>query len=225
MDMFLKKITGHSSFSDFQALRLQMCRFGDKRKILWLAVLLSLGCFLFYPQAVRAEAIKAEATGSVSAAPEGLTIVSRYARISYPSRSVLKRFNKELYVGGRLLSMVKRKPVKNIEEEVAAKIDAIVERAMAALDMYPPDLQFSITILPEVSHVKAVFRKIYNVDVDYIAFYSPHLNHAFYSAKNGRLRVVCHEIGHVVVENYFQVSPPQKIHEVMAQYVEKHIND
>ncbi len=154
-----------------------------------------------------------------------MTIVSRYAKITYLNRAVLKRFNKELYVSGRLLSMVKRTPVKNIEEEVAAKIDAIVERAMAALDMYPNDLQFSITILPEPSHVKDVFRKIYNVDVDYIAFYSPHLNHAFYSANNARLRVVCHEIGHVVVENYFKVSPPQKIHEVMAQYVEKHIND
>jgi hypothetical protein len=27
------------------------------------------------------------------------------------------------------------------------------------------------------------------------------------------------------VENYFKISPPQRIHEVMAQYVEKHIND
>ncbi len=178
--------------------------------------LLLLGCcIVFFGKGGQAEDV----------APQELSIVSRYAKISYPNRSVLKRFNKELYVSGRLLSMIKRTPVKNIEEEVTAKIDAIVERAMAALDMYPQDLQFSITILPDTSYVKNVFRKIYNVDVDYIAFYSPHLNHAFYSANNARLRVVCHEIGHVVVENYFKVSPPQRIHEVMAQYVEKHIND
>jgi len=37
--------------------------------------------------------------------------------------------------------------------------------------------------------------------------------------------VLAHEIGHVVVENYFTISPPQRIHEVLAQFAERHVTD
>lgn len=158
---------------------------------------------------------------------QGLAIEleSRYAVIHCEDPAALRRFNNELYLGGELRALARRQGSDSVEQEVVAKINVIVEKAMAVLDMYPAPLTFSIVILPDPKAVKKVFKEIYNVDVDYIAFYSPHLNRVFYSASNGRLRVVCHEIGHVVAENYFKVSPPQRIHEVLAQYVEKHIND
>ncbi|MDA3787861.1 MAG: hypothetical protein PF503_05150 [Desulfobacula sp.] len=155
---------------------------------------------------------------------QAFELKSRYATITYSDHGDLRRFNKELYMG-RLKSMVKRQGADTIEEEVVAKINVIVEKTMVVLDMYPPSLNFSIVIHPNVKAVKKDFRRLYNVDVDYIAFYSPHKNRVFYSADNGRLRVVVHEIGHVVAENYFKISPPQRIHEVLAQYAEKHIND
>lgn len=150
---------------------------------------------------------------------------SRYAVISYNHVDDLRQFNDELYVGGRLRSQMRQYKADTVEEELVAKINVITEKAMRVLDMYPKPLNFSIMILPDVDAVAKAFKEIYNVEVDYIAFYSPRLNRVFYSADNGRLRVTCHEIGHVVAENYFKVSPPQRIHEVMAQYVEKHIND
>jgi len=155
----------------------------------------------------------------------GYELKSRYAVISYENPKDLKKFNKELYVGGRLRSKVNRYKADTIEEEVIAKINVITEKAMQALDMHPRPLNYSIHILPNTRAVAKAFKEVYNVDVDYIAFFSPRLNRIFYSANNGRLRVTCHEIGHVIVENYFKISPPQRIHEVMAQYVEKHIND
>ncbi len=149
---------------------------------------------------------------------------SRYATITYNDHKVLKKFNNELYMG-RLKSMVKKQGADTIEEEVVAKINVIVEKAMVVLDMYPTGLNFSIVIQPDEESVQNDFQRLYNIDVSYIAFFSPHKNKIFYSANNGRLRVVVHEIGHVVAESYFKVSPPQKIHEVLAQYAEKHIND
>ncbi len=149
---------------------------------------------------------------------------SRYATITYYDHDDLREFNNELYMG-RLKSMVKRQGADTIEEEVVAKINVIVEKTMVVLDMYPSQLKFSIVIQPDVKAVQRDFQRLYNIDVSYIAFYSPHKNRIFYSADNGRLRVVVHEIGHVVAETYFKISPPQKIHEVLAQYAEKHIND
>lgn len=149
-------------------------------------------------------------------------ISSRYAKIIYYEIDHLREFNDELYMG-RLRANVKSSDT--LEEEVVAKLDFIVEKVMSVLDMFPKDLSFSIIIHRDEEGVKADFRNIYKVDVDYIAFYSPSRNTVFYSADNGNLRVVAHEIGHVVAENYFTISPPQRIHEVMAQYAEQHITD
>ncbi|MCP4723074.1 MAG: hypothetical protein GY860_26780 [Desulfobacteraceae bacterium] len=176
-------------------------------RFLYIPLLAAMGVFLF---AFECPAFELE---------------SRYATITYYDQEDLRKFNKKLYMGGRLRSMVKKQGADTIEEEVVAKINVIVEKAMVVLDMYPASLNFSIVIQPDVKAVQKDFRRLYNIDVGYIAFYSPHKNRVFYSANNGRLRVVTHEIGHVVVENYFKISPPQRIHEVLAQYAEKHIND
>ena len=37
--------------------------------------------------------------------------------------------------------------------------------------------------------------------------------------------VLAHELAHVVVDLYFGVPPPQKIHELLAQFVETHLKD
>jgi len=141
---------------------------------------------------------------------------SRYATITYFDRDDLRKFNNELYMG-RLKSQMGKVRGDTIEDEVIAKINFIVEKVMAVLDMFPPQLMFSIVIHPGEKGVQKDFRRIYNINVDYIAFYSPSKNRVFYSADNAYLRVVAHEIGHVVAENYFTISPPQRIHEVMAQ--------
>mgnify|MGYP002631581731 CR=1 FL=1 len=151
-------------------------------------------------------------------------IESRYTTITYFDNRDLRKFNKKLYLG-RLQSRIKGGYSDTIENEVIAKIDFIVEKVRAVLDMFPPNLKFSIVIHSNEREVQQDFRKLYKIDVGYIAFYSPSANKVFYSANNAVLGVVAHEIGHVVAENYFTVSPPQRIHEVLAQFAEAHVTD
>jgi len=151
-------------------------------------------------------------------------IISEYAIIEYDSEKALKTFNRELYMG-RFKYDIRQKGNDTIEDEVKNKVDFIVEKVMRVLNMYLPELKFKIRIHPSKRGVKEDFKRIYNMKVNYIAFYSPSENTIFYSANNAELKVVTHEIGHVVAENYFEVSPPQNIHEVIAQYAEKHITD
>ncbi|MBT3386829.1 MAG: hypothetical protein HOG03_19000 [Desulfobacula sp.] len=142
--------------------------------------------------------------------------------ITYFDKNTLRTFNKKLNMG-RLKSKIKGGD--SIESEVAAKLEFIAAKARRVLDMFPPKFKFSVVILPGVKDVQKEFIKIYNVKVGYIAFYSPSRNRVFFSANNAVLRVVAHEIGHAVAENYFVVSPPQRIHEVLAQFAEAHISD
>lgn len=161
---------------------------------------------------------------SPSWAANPIVLESKYAKIIYFDNDDLREFNDELYMG-RLRRKMPQDGIDTMEDEVKAKIDIIVEKVMKVLDMYPEPLIFSMEIHPTEEEVHKVFRRLYRISVDYIAFYSPGQNRIFYSAENANLRVVAHEIGHVVVEHYFQVSPPQRVHEVLAQFAEKHITD
>lgn len=151
-------------------------------------------------------------------------IETKYAIITYRDQQDLRRFNDELDIG-RYSSQIKAGLGDTIESEFTSKIDFIVEKVMAVLDMFPAHLKFSIVIRPTEKEVQKDFRDIYHVDVTYIAFYSPDQNKVFYSVNNANIKVVAHEIGHVIVENYFNISPPQRIHEVLAQFAAKHMMD
>jgi hypothetical protein len=154
----------------------------------------------------------------------GHEIKTRYATITYDNIDVLRKFNRELYMGKLKYSLPSGES-DTIEGEVKEKIDLIIEKVQTVLDMFPKKIDFSIVIHLSTEGVQKDFKRIYNKEVDYIAFFSPGENTVFYSADNGTLRVVTHEIGHVVAEHYFTVSPPPKIHEVLAQYAETHITD
>ncbi len=157
-------------------------------------------------------------------AADALVLKSRYATITYSDYNDLKEFNYELYMG-RLRPQIKKTGADTIAEEVVAKINFIVEKVMIVLDMFPPRLRFSIVICPNAKQVQKHFHKIYDIDVDYMAFFSPSRNTVFYSADNANIRVVAHEIGHVVVAHYFKIPPPQRIHELLAQFAAKHVTD
>ncbi len=156
--------------------------------------------------------------------PDLRTIQTRYVTITYWDVKALRKFNNKLYMGN-LKYLLKGKKSDTIDDEVKNKIDLIVEKVETVLDMYPPTLRFNIVIHGSTRGVQASYQRLYNRTVNYIAFYSPGENTVFYSADHAKLRVVSHEIGHVIAENYFAISPPPKIHEVLAQYAEAHIND
>ncbi len=160
------------------------------------------------------------ASGSVYA----YELKTRYATITYDNTKALRKFNKKLYMG-KLKYQLKKNRSGTVEEDVKNKINLIVEKVESVLAMFPANLKFKIVIHPSIRGVDDDLERIYRVRRKFLAFYAPKENTVFFSANNAKLRVVAHEIGHVVAENYFAISPPQKIHEVLAQYAESHITD
>lgn len=157
--------------------------------------------------------------GSVFAAE----LNTRYAVISYRDESQLRDFNEELSVGK--LSFYIQGTAQTFQDEVRQKIDVIITRVQAVLDMHPARLSFRIVILDTEKDVDDTYKKLYGNSSGFISFYSVGKNTVYIAVENTSLKILSHEIGHAVVENYFDVSPPRRIHEVLAQFAEKHIYD
>lgn len=153
-----------------------------------------------------------------------LELRSRYATIRYPSSEVLRSFNRKLYLG-RLRYEMPDQASLSAEAELAHKVDVITRRVQQVLDMAPPRLHYTLEILPSVKAVQAAYQRIYGKKTSFIGFYSPRKNTVYMSVSKAKLRILAHEVGHVVVENYFEISPPVKIHEVLAQFTERHLGD
>jgi hypothetical protein len=158
---------------------------------------------------------------SVSSAGE---LKSRYTTIMYSNEAQVRRFNSEVSLGS--LSYLMRNRVSiTTGDEVKNKVDVVIERVESILEMYPRELKFQIILLSSDNEVQELFRKKYGRNVDYIAFYSPRDKTVYVSVKDIELTVLAHEIGHVIIDFYYGIATPQKLHEVLAQYIEEHLKD
>jgi hypothetical protein len=150
----------------------------------------------------------------------------RYVTLNYlGNKELLREFNSQLILGRKLRYFLQKKNIVTVEDEVIAKLDILVEKAETVLDMFPDKLHITIVLLPTRRDVAAVYKQKYGKHADHIAYYSLKEDTIYISVDDTELRVIAHEIGHAIVDHYFQVRPPYNIHELMAQFTEKHIND
>jgi hypothetical protein len=157
-------------------------------------------------------------------ASSGSELKTRYATILYQNEDHLRRFNKEIPLGS-LSYLLRGKKSITTDDEIRNKIDVLIERVEAILEMFPKDLKFSLSLLSSDDEVQGVYRSKYARNADYIAFYSPGDRTIFVSVKDIDTGILAHEIAHVIIDLYYGMSTPTKIHEVLAQYVETHLRD
>lgn len=150
-------------------------------------------------------------------------IETSYTTIIYKDKDILKKFNKKIYTG-RLRHYMPDN-IDTAEDEARAKIDMIIHRVQSVLEMFPESLKFNLFILNSRDEVRQKHIDIYNKPKDFIAFYSQKMNTIYLSPEKLNINVLAHETGHAVVENYFEVSPPVKVHEILAQFSEKYLGN
>ncbi|OQX13534.1 MAG: hypothetical protein BWK76_16055 [Desulfobulbaceae bacterium A2] len=167
--------------------------------------------FFLLPQVLRAEG--------------GGELRTQYATVQYDSPALLQEFNDNLQLGRQLGHVLTMRKALTREDELRAKLDIVINKAQEVLDMRPQNLRFIIRLYPNEQGVRAEYKKNYNQEVNYLAYYSLSRKTMYLSVNRVSLRVFAHEVGHVIVDHFFPVRPPYKIHELMAQYVETHITD
>lgn len=150
---------------------------------------------------------------------------SRYVTVRYSNKQLLHDFNDELVLNRKLRYYLRKKNIVTVQDEVIAKLDVLIEKAEVVLDMFPSNLHITVVLLGTRKDVARMYKSKYGKKVNHIAYYSLKEKTIYISVKNTKLRVIAHEIGHAIVDHYFKVRPPYNIHELMAQFTEKHIGD
>ncbi len=150
---------------------------------------------------------------------------SRYVTLRYSNKKLLNDFNYQIRLGRKLSYIARRRNVITVADEVLAKLDTIIEKSEVVLDMFPDNMHITVVLLATSRDVSRVFKIKYGRKVNHIAYYSLSEDTIYISVNDARLRVIAHEVGHAIVDHFFKVRPPYNIHELMAQFTEKHITD
>ncbi|OQX15701.1 MAG: hypothetical protein BWK76_12685 [Desulfobulbaceae bacterium A2] len=180
--------------------------------------LMPLACFSLWLTLVIVLPVQARAEG-------GRELRSQYATVLYDSPELLQEFNENLQLGRQLGYVLQMRKAITREDELRAKLDIVINKAQEVLDMRPQNLRFFIKLFPDEKGVREEYKRNYHQEVNYLAYYSLSRKTMYLSVNRVSLRVFAHEVGHVIVDHFFPVRPPYKIHELMAQYVETHITD
>lgn len=114
---------------------------------------------------------------------------------------------------------------KDFLSRLSWPLNDLVERVEYVLDMWPDGLDIKIELSDDADGVRAAYLDLYEKQVDYIAFTRLSTQTIYISVADTSDRVLAHELAHVVVNKYFTERPPYHIHELLAQFVEAHLND
>jgi hypothetical protein len=152
-------------------------------------------------------------------------IITRYARVFYESDEALRLFNKSLRLGALSYLLKKGDGDISLQGQLSGKIDVIVERVKTVLEMHPKNFKVDIKITSDSGGVRSLYRKKYYRDVDFVAFYSPQERTIYISADDAKSRILAHELAHAVIDQFFGVATPVKIHELLAQYADENFEE
>jgi hypothetical protein len=152
----------------------------------------------------------------------GYEIKSHYATINYEKEEYLIKFSEAIAPGSPSYSSSNRRTL-TAEEVVIQEIDELIEKVKRLLDLFPEEVKFRIVLLPLNDDVRRIYSARYRTHVDYIAFYALEDKTVFISINDVSIRVLAHELAHVVLDHSFYGCPSVDVQENLARFVETHI--
>lgn len=140
---------------------------------------------------------------ALSSADEAGVLKTRFTAVHYSDKKDIADFIWRL--GGQKIEL----PADT--ETASSRIDRLVERVEAILDMQPKSFRIDIYLRRGL------------LESDRVAFYDRKTRSIYISVDHTSDGVLAHEIAHAVIDRYFSSPLPAKVGEILTQYVDKYL--
>ncbi len=155
------------------------------------------------------------------------TVKTKYLNLHYQSESDLKKFDKKIKAvknTGSFSSYSSSGSTGGLHGRIAKKIDTLVEKVQLILDMRKA-IKINVRIYPDKSALREAYFKIYKKDKVLRAWYLFEYNTIYVNADDLFAGMLAHEIAHAIVDHFLDVRPPRATAEILARYVDGHLNE
>ena len=112
-----------------------------------------------------------------------------------------------------------------LEEKIGYRMDLILEQVKKVLDIYPASTNIKVKIFKRRKDLQDEYCRITMRPSPVRSFYVYQYNTIYTSEADINDSVIAHEMGHAAVDGHFQVVPSEKIGEMLATYVDLHLED
>lgn len=157
--------------------------------------------------------------------PDWLSIKSAYFTIYYRPTADLKaigrRLKRRFYIAKNSSSESSDSP----EEKLAYSVDMLFNKTKEVLDMRPRNMQLKIRIFKDGKELNDEYYRIFKEKKAPDSFYIHKLQTIYTTEEDISDSVIAHEMGHAIVDHYFLVIPPEKVREILATYVDLHLEN
>lgn len=157
-------------------------------------------------------------------------IESKYCTILYHPDVDIEKINNKIKIRFYDIFLDRdRYSSKNssVEEQLAKKIDRIFQKVEKILDMFPRKMHPTLKIYRNQDQLDDAYAKTFGgANTERRISYYVHKYTTIYTTQQVVSQgLLAHEMGHAVTSHYFLILPPEKIKELLVQYVEMHLED
>lgn len=152
---------------------------------------------------------------------------ARFSAIHYQEPGQLERFTQKVKPGALTLSLnqIFMGNVNLTPEAKAGRcVDQLFLRVQAILEMVKPDLKVEIRLFQDQASLSEAFEKITGKPTKSPAFYWKETNTIHLHLEQISSGILAHEMAHAVIANYFLITPPGKVLELLCQYVDREVS-
>jgi hypothetical protein len=168
----------------------------------------------------------AETAGDASSRRHRLE--TKHTIIRYTSSKDLKKFSKKIdYTPGEwnLKSLFSPSGSSSPAESAARKVDALYERVQHILEMYGSMKEkVSIHIYPNKKGLHRAYFDITRRSCNVRSWYIYERNTVYVNVEDVNEGMLAHELAHAIIDHYLIVRPPRATAEILARYVDAHLN-
>jgi len=158
---------------------------------------------------------------------------TRYTTIRYLSHEDLVKFEQKIKYGKDAwgLSHLFKKTgpddffdKHDLAEKVTEKVDKLWERVREILDMRKQAPKVTIHIYGSRKQLADAYFRIYQKENHFRAWYIYEYNTIYITADDLTEGMLAHEMAHSIIDHYLQIRPPAASAEILARYVDTHLN-
>ncbi|MCG8619448.1 MAG: hypothetical protein MI802_24770 [Desulfobacterales bacterium] len=163
-----------------------------------------------------------------AAAGKWSTLKTKYLSVHYQDTADLKTFDRKIkpvkHTGGFSSFSAGNSQSSGQFGRLSAKLDTLCEKVQLILDMRKP-IRVNVRIYSDKAALDEAYYKIYKKKKSLRAWYLFRYNTIYLQAGDVFAGMLAHEIAHAVVDHYLDVRPPRATAEILARYVDAHLNE
>jgi hypothetical protein len=152
---------------------------------------------------------------------------TKYLVLRYQSTDDLKAFDKKIEFAADSSSfsgfLSGNSSNKNFRTKMASRLDALVEKVQLILDMRKP-IKINVKIFPDKSSLHQEYFNIYKKRGKLCAWYIYENNTIYVSVDDVFAGMFAHECAHAIIDHFLAARPPRATAEILARYVDSHLN-